>query len=688
MPARTMISRAVVATLTIAMMAFAHATPANAAPPHNITIADATITEGDAGSANLSFTISVGGPAAAGITVDYATADVTALAGSDYSTATGTAALENGGCKCAIVDVPILGDTTPELEETLAVDLSNAVNGTITDAQAIGTITDADEPHATVDDPSLSESGGTMQFTVTLDQVGVVDSVIGYATAAGTGTEGSDYVGATGTLTILAGDAAGTVDVTVLDDSVYEGDEDFTVDLAAVSGVVLDDTQALGTISEDDPMPAITVDDPTVAEGGASMTFVLSLDTAADVDVTVGYATSDNTATDGSDYTGSTGTATILAGDTSTTVDVAIADDAVYEGDETLNLDLSGEVNGALADAQGQGTITDDDPMPTIDVDSPSAGEADTSMTFTISLDVAAAVDVSVDYATADGSALDAEDYTGASGSATVVAGNTSTTVDVAILDDGVYEGDEDFSLGLSNEVNGMLGTASGTATITDDDAAPGVAIADNGVTEGDGGTSTLDLSVSLTGVSAFDVSVDYATADGTATAGSDYVADSGTVTILAGATTGLVQVVVNGDTTYEANEDFTITLSNLVGPGTIDTATATGTITNDDKQVSSLTVKTGKTTTKVQARGLLEPASTGNKVTVTLSRYRNGTWVTVSSKSVSAKKLSDRDSDGLTDAKYKAAFPRPVAGRYRFTAAFAGDADTLAKTTKVEFTL
>ncbi len=297
----------------------------------------------------------------------------------------------------------------------------------------------------------------------------------------------------------------------------------------------------------------------------------------------------------------------------------------------------------------------------------------------TISLDTAAALDVSVDYATADVTASDTLDYTGATGTVTVLAGDTSATVDVAIVDDALYEGDETLALDLSNEVNGTLGTATGTGTITDDEALPGVSIADGTTLEGNSGTANLNVPVSLTGASAFDISVDYVTADGTATAGSDYQAGSGTVTILAGDTLGQVQVVVNGDSTYEADEALTVSLSNLVG---------TGTITNDDKRPSTLTMKVRKTSSRIQAKGLLELASTGNKVTVTLLRSRHGTWANVATKSVSVKKFADRDSDSLTDAKYRASFPRPAKGKYRFTAKFAGDSDTLAQTKKVTFTL
>jgi hypothetical protein len=687
MRARSILLRVAVATSTIAAVTLGSGMAAHAAPP-GLSVSDVAVAEGNSGTSLATFTISYAGPGTSGVTVDYATADQTATAGSDYVATSGTAILPSTGCKCTTVSVTINGDTTPELDETLAVNLSNPVGKAITDGQGIGTITNDDQPHATIDDPSVSESGGMLTFTVTLDQSSPTDAVMSYSSAAGTATDGSDYTGVNGTLTIVAGQTQGTIDVPVLSDALYEGNEDLTMNLVAVSGVVVDDPQGDGTITDDDPQPNITVDDPSAPENGGPLTFTISLDNPAGVDVNVDYATSDNTATDGADYTGASGTATILAGNTTTTVDVPLLDDSTYEGNESLNLDLSGAVHGVVSKAQGQGTITEDDPMPTISVDNPTVGEGDGTATFTISLGAAAAVDVNVDYATSDVSATDGADYSGVSGTATILAGDTTTTVDVPVLDDSTYEGDETFSLDLSNEVNGTLGTPSGTATISDDDPVPDVDIAPAQALEGNAGTTPLDLNVSLSNPSFQDIKVDYVTSDGTATAGSDYEAASGTLTIPAGDTVGQVEVTVDGDTAFEPNEDFTVTLSNLVGTANLTTDHATGTIRNDDKQPATLTMKVGKTHKNIGARGLLEPASTGNAVTVTLSKYRHGTWRTVGTKTVTVRKLADRDHDGLVDATYGARFPRPRSGRYRFSASFGGDATTAATNKAVKFKL
>jgi hypothetical protein len=122
-----------------------------------------------------------------------------------------------------------------------------------------------------------------------------------------------------------------------------------------------------------------------------------------------------------------------------------------------------------------------------------------------------------------------------------------------------------------------------GCETVRGIPAPPALSIADASAVEGDSGTKTLSFAVTLSKSYPKMVSVDYATADGTAQAGSDYVGANGTLTFAAGETSKAVEVTVNGDGDVEPNETFTITLSGAVN-GTIADGTATGTIENEDR--------------------------------------------------------------------------------------------------------
>ena len=239
-----------------------------------------------------------------------------------------------------------------------------------------------------------------------------------------------------------------------------------------------------------------------------------------------------------------TGTATILAGKTTTTVDVPLRRQRL-RGDETLNLNLSGAVHGVVSKAQGQVTITEDDPKPTISVATLSVGEGDGTATFTISLDAAAAVDVNVDYATSKGG--------GAQVRGRVRHRERPPRAPPPLRwmfpswTTAALTGTETSSLDLSNAANGTLGTPPYGHDAPDVDIAPAQGF------EGNSGTTPLDFNVNLSNPSFEDIKVDYVTSDGSATAGSDYAATSSTLTIPAGRHRRTrFEVLVNGDTTFE----------------------------------------------------------------------------------------------------------------------------------------
>ena len=177
---------------------------------------------------------------------------------------------------------------------------------------------------------------------------------------------------------------------------------------------------------------------------------------------------------------------------------------------------------------------------------------------------------VSVDYATCKGTANAGSDYTATSGTLAFAPGELTKFISIPVIDDNLFEnGDETFNLSLSNPTNSAVlqSPATSTITILDNESKPGLQISSNSVffvPEGDSGTSNLTFKVVLTNPSVQTVTVDYATSNGTATAGSDYTASSGTITIPAGTSVSpTVSIPINGDTTVEPNESFNISLNN-----------------------------------------------------------------------------------------------------------------------------
>ena len=346
------------------------------------------------------------------------------------------------------------------------------------------------------------------------------------------------------------------------------------------------------------PLPTLSVGDRSAAEGNSgtsNMDFTVLLSKAAANAVNVGYATSNGTATAG-DYAPTVGTLTFAPGETSKIVRVAISGDTMVELTEQFSLNLSNASNATIADGIALGTITNDD-IDLTPATPPKVSIADASVTegngehshfmFTATLDKASATPVTVRYATSNGTATGGVDYDIETGTITFGAGVTTQTLHVGIIGDTTVEPNETFTVTLSAPSGLTIADGTAIGTITNDDAAvvitpPTVSVADATVTEGNSGTRSLAFTATLSKSSATAVTVRYATSNGTATAGQDFTAASGTLTFAPGVISQTVTVAVTGDATVEPTETLTVTLSSPSG-ATIARATATGTITTDD---------------------------------------------------------------------------------------------------------
>jgi hypothetical protein len=333
----------------------------------------------------------------------------------------------------------------------------------------------------------------------------------------------------------------------------------------------------------------------TVNENGGTATITVTRTGGSDGSVSVNYATSNGTATAGSDYTATSGTLTFAAGETSKTFTVPILDDTIVEGNETINLTLSGPTGGATLGSQTTAVLTiqdDDVAQPGVLQFSTSAysvNENGGTATITVTRSGGSNVPVSVSYATSDGTATAGSDYTAVSGTLNFGVGETSKTFTIPILDDSLVEGNETVNLTLSNPTGGATLGSQTTATLTiqdDEVAQPGVlqfSTSAYSVNE-NGGTATIN--VTRTSGSNVAVSVSYTTSDGTATAGSDYTAVSGTLTFAVGETSKTFTVPIINDTVVEGNETVNLTLSNPTGGATLGSQTTATLIILDDDVV------------------------------------------------------------------------------------------------------
>jgi ELWxxDGT repeat protein len=353
--------------------------------------------------------------------------------------------------------------------------------------------------------------------------------------------------------------------------------------------------------------PRFFVEDLSLPEGTAGPSdavLTVHLDPSSSQDTSVQWATADGTATAGVDYMASAGTLNFPAGTTAQTLSVALIPDATPEVEEkTFHVQLSGSSGPPIGVGLADVNIFNDD-GPTISINDITVQETAGTATFTVTRSAATADAVWVLWTTAPGTATQLVDYTTRSGTVIFPAGQLTQPVVVPIVNDTTYEPDEVFYVRLSHPNYGVLGKAEGQCTIISNDLQPTLTVADVTAGEGNAGTSNLTFTVTLSGWSGYTTTVDFATADGTATAGTDYQAQSGTLTIPAGATSGTVVVPIIGDLIDEPNETLTLNLSNPVN-ATLARAQATGTITDNDTarlSVGNVTVTEGASGTTVPA--------------------------------------------------------------------------------------
>ncbi|HXH18411.1 MAG TPA: Calx-beta domain-containing protein [Chitinophagales bacterium] len=321
-------------------------------------------------------------------------------------------------------------------------------------------------------------------------------------------------------------------------------------------------------------------------------TVTISMNYTMSSNVTVDYVVTGGTATGGgTDFTLSNGTATITAGTTSATFSIAITNDAVIESDETIIIKIRNPSSGITlsADSTFTYTINDDDNSRKIQFASSSSSgtESNSSATVTISLNEAdAANPTTVNYAVTGGTATGSgTDYTLASGTATIPANQTSTTISLSLTEDALDEYDETVIITLSSpSSNANLGAnVTHTFTINDNDAAPSIAFSGTS-SSGNESLASPGFSLSLSAVSGKTITVDYSATGGTAAgSGVDYTLANGTITIAAGETSGDIFPTIIDDSGIELSETIIVTLSNPVNATLGSDVTYTYTITDND---------------------------------------------------------------------------------------------------------
>jgi uncharacterized protein YegL len=467
-----------------------------------------------------------------------------------------------------VVRIPTVTDNVTEGAETIKLTAETSIGAPTT---GTGTITDGNNlPVLTLNGPAtVNEAAGTVTYTVTLSNPSTSAITVKYATQNGTATAGSDYEAKSDTLQFEAGQTSKTITIPIINDSVYEGSETFSLNLSNPTGASIGTGSLTTTIKDDgtgtvppnttpdDDRPAIeSVSNASAPEGG-NLDFAIKLTHPSTTATEVKLTLANGTATLGTD-TGTQLQVSYDGGQTFTAINQPVTNggtitisvpantpadqivvriptvtDNVTEGAETIKLTAETSIG---APTTGTGTITDGNNLPVLTLNGPATvNEAAGTVTYTVTLSNPSTSAITVKYATQNGTATAGSDYEAKTDTLTFQPGETSKTITVKVLNDNVYEGSETFSLNLSNPTGASIGTGGFTTTIKDDgtgtlppDTPPNTPLDDDrpaiqsvsnaSATEG----GNLDFAIKLTHPSTTTTEVKLTLANGTGTLGTD----------------------------------------------------------------------------------------------------------------------------------------------------------------------
>ena len=590
----------------------------NVIEPQVIAVSDAVANE----SGNLDFTVTLSGSnggatnlnltpssGTATLGVDTGAALVSVDGGNTFSPLSGTTVVP-AGVTTVIVRIPTINDGVVEGAEGLSLSASTSANGG--PVVGTGTINDGAIPSLSVSGPTdVNEAAGTVTYTVTLSSASTALVSVNYSTADGSATAGSDYSTNNGVLNFAPGETSKTVTVNITNDSVFEGTENFSLNISNPSNATISTGTAVTTIHDDgtgaggvdNDTPRISVNDVSVNEAAGSVTFTVTLSNASSQTVNVNYTTADGSAVAGSDYEASSGSLSFAPGETSKTITVAITNDNLFEGNETFSVNLSNPDNATIVDAQGTGTIIDNDGVPTIgSVSNPNVTEGN-ELVYSVTLSNASNTSSSFSFSLGGGSA-NAADYgtpsfsngvTLVGGNLLVPAGVTSFTVSIPTVDDALIEPNETLNL--------TVGGQSGVGTIVDNDGTSAIqSVTSDTQLEG----TDLVHTVTLNNISSSATSFSFSLTNGTASSsdygtptfsnGVTYDAGTGLITVPAGVLSFTVTVPTIVDTIHETNETINLNVGGKAAISTIldnDAIPTIQSITDDSKTEGSDLVHT-----------------------------------------------------------------------------------------------
>uniref|UniRef100_UPI0040473171 Calx-beta domain-containing protein n=1 Tax=Roseivirga sp. TaxID=1964215 RepID=UPI0040473171 len=364
------------------------------------------------------------------------------------------------------------------------------------------------------------------------------------------------------------------------------------IEITGVTNGTENGTQEVASsITDDDAAPTVTLSQSTAtfaeAAGTNTITATLSAVSGQDVTVTIGIKAG-GTATIANDFTLSTTSIVITAGNTTGTATLTAVQDALDETDETVTIEITGVTNGTENGSQEvASSITDDDAAPTVTLTQSTATFAEAAGTnaVTATLSAVSGQNVTVTVGVkAGGTAAETTDFTLSTTSIVIAAGNTTGTATLTAVQDALDETDETVTIEITGVTNGTEnGTQEVASSITDDDAAPTVTLSQSTTTFAEAaGTNT--VTATLSAVSGQNVTVTIGVkAGGTATETTDFTLSTTSIVIAAGNTTGTATLTAVQDALDETDETVTIEITGVTNGTENGTQEVASSITDDD---------------------------------------------------------------------------------------------------------
>ena len=581
----------------------------DAAPGVTLALSPSSISE-NGGDSTVSATLSHPSSAATTVTVGAVTGFTTVGSDTTIVIAAGETANATDTVAIAAVNDNVhqgSGGRSTTVTATVANARATADGTTMAVTGAALTLTDDEdlpEVALALSSTSISETGGVATVTARLNRASSAATTVTVSATGATAAAGDFSLSSATTLTIASGSttSSGTVTVSAVGDTTDEPNETVTVSgtVSGGNGVAPPPAVTL-TLTDDEALPtvALALSSTSISETGGVATVTATLSGVSSEAVTVTVSATGATAAAGDFSLSSATTLTIASGSTTSsgTVTVSAVGDTTDEADETVS--VSGTVsggNGVSAPPSVTLTIADDDAAPTVSIDSPSVtegtGATGGTLRFTVVLSAASGKQVTVAYADAGtGTATSGTDYTAiAAGTLTFAAGTTARTIDVTVTGDALDEVDETVAVTLSTPVNATLAAAAtGTGTVTDDEALPTVALVLSPATIDESGSgNATTVTATLSGVSSAAVTVTVAASPvaSTGAMSGDYMLSTATtLTIASGSTTSAGTVTITAVDNSDDEPDIRVTVSGTAsgGNGVANPAGRTLTIRDDE---------------------------------------------------------------------------------------------------------